>query len=146
VALVNTTFKAKAAGTSGINLDDSYLESPQRIQIAGTLAGGSVTVRAAPTATAPPTTATATAVATSSATPALSATAASGTSTSIPSAATAVSTNAAGAALSNVEAPTTGSGAAGQSGAAWWIPTLTAVGAAMLGIGGLAVWRRRRRA
>ncbi len=152
-ALVHAVFQAKAAGTTSIDLAGSYLKNPSNIEVAATLANGSVTVSPAPTSTPGPatatvaatdtpaasTTATATAVATSTATPAAAAT----------SNVEANSTNAAGATLSNVEAPRTGSGngSEGSNRTAWWIAGIAATAAAVTA-GGAATygwrWSRRR--
>jgi hypothetical protein len=147
VALVTTRFRAKAAGVSSIDLTDSYLESPQRVQIGATLFAGSVEVTAPaqstatprPTATTTPQpSATAAGTATAAATAALSPVAA-----TPGGAPTATSTNGGGATLSRVEVPPAGTGSTGES-VEWWVYVLPA--AAALSVGGFLVWWRRRRA
>lgn len=152
-ALVHAVFRAKAPGTTTISLAEgdppSSLVNPSGGDIAATLTGGTVTVSALAVAAAtdipaPP----ATSTPKPSSTPAVQATdtpAATASPTRPAESPVTPSTKPAQATLSRVEVPPTGTGA-GDKGTAWWIPGLSAAGAALLGTGALIVfrWTRRR--
>ena len=143
-ALAHAVFHAKAPGSTAIDLSGSSLLNSSNVALTTTLANGSVTVAAAPTATPSP-------VGTSTAEPTNTPSAASATSTPVPQAtpqpiSPTSSTKPAQETLSKVDVPRTGSvAAADTSGPRWKIPALAAVGAALLGLGGLAAFRMGRR-
>ena len=132
--------------------------NPSNDDINTTLTGGSVTVVAPAVAASatdtpiPQATATAASDATSTPQPSSTTAAAASATASQPTPPPAVatpSTKPTQQTLSKVEVPRTGSGApagADNSGIAWWIPALTAVGAALLGLGGFTAlrWAHRR--
>lgn len=150
-ALAHAVFEAKAAGTTAIDLTGSSLLNTSNVAITSTLTNGSVTVGAPSPATpthTPSPGATSTAQPTRTPTPEQPANTPESRATPEP-ASTTLSTKPAQETLSKVEVPRTGSGtpaSAERSGTAWWIPVLTAAGAALLGTGGLAAfrWARRR--
>ncbi len=138
-AIARSTFRAKAPGASSISLAGSYLLSPANVQIPAQLAGGSVTVATASTATV-------------TATPVVSATptTAPATSTPDPSPAPvltrAVSTNTPGETFTSVEAPVTGSdGPAGGTDAQAWIVGFGVAGLALTTLAAISIYLRRRK-
>jgi len=155
-AIARSSFHAKGAGTSTIDIAGSYLHSPSDTDIASTLENGSVTVTAAGTAAGPTSTPRPAATRTAAPPTATASAAPTPAGASTPEAGAAAgaqldggsSTKPGGGTLSNVEAPRTGSGEAPAeeaSGATWWIPALVAAGLALLACGGAVAldWRRR---
>ncbi len=150
--LAQAVFHAKAAGTTPIDITGSNLLNPSAVEVAATLASGTVNVAVAPTSTPGPTTATVAATGTPVGSPTAPTTPTS-PSNGVPTAATTSrnvisdSTNVAGATLSNVEAPRAGSGdgSEGQSRTTWWIAGAAATAIAIAAGGAAAYgWRRRQ--
>lgn len=152
VVLARSLFRARAPGMSVIDLEGTYLQGPNSEAIASTLSNGSVTVspreeQVAATATAAPPTATSTA-SVAGAVPTATATAAA----TVPAVLTRTSatpesssTKRAAGTLSNVDAPRAGSGTTDDSELMRWVTGIVVAGAGMLGLGGWAAMRFRRR-
>lgn len=148
VVLARSLFRAKAPGMSVIDLEGTYLQGPNSEAIASTLTNGSVTVspreeQVAATATAAPPTATSTATAAGVAPTATATVQAVLTRTSATPEGS--STKPAAGTLSNVDVPRAGSGATDEREPVWWLAGAVVAGAGMLGLGGWAAIRFRRR-
>lgn len=148
VVLARSLFRARAPGMSVIDLEGTYLQGPNSEAIASTLSNGSVTVspreeQVAATATAAPPTATSTASVAGAAPTATATVPAVLTRTSATPESS--STKRAAGTLSNVDAPRAGSGATDDSELMWWVTGIVVAGAGMLGLGGWAAMRFRRR-
>lgn len=148
VVLARSLFRARAPGMSVIDLEGTYLQGPNSEAIASTLSNGSVTVspreeQVAATATAAPPTATSTASVAGAAPTATATVPAVLTRTSATPESS--STKPAAGTLSNVDAPRAGSGATDDSELMWWVTGIVVAGAGMLGLGGWAAMRFRRR-
>lgn len=151
-ALARSTFHAKAAGTSAIDITDSTLESPSETNITSALTNGSVTVSGASAqATTTPAPAPSPTVAPPTQAPVATETElAAPTSTPPPTtiaAAQVVSTKPSGGALSNVVVPQTGSGTPPESGGGhgvWWTVALIIGGVALVLAGGAGALRWKR--
>lgn len=157
--LVHAVFRARAPGSTAISLEGSALKgTSESSTIDSSITGGTVTVAGSAAVAAvtdtpiSQVTATAASITTSTPQPSSTAAAAATATASRPTprpAAETPSTKPTQQTLSKVDVPRTGSGTptgADNGGIAWWIPALTAVGAALLGLGGFTAfrWAHRR--